>query len=140
MLSSFLLIFAISTANATNGSFTYVVPDQRAPFKGTLFDDKATAHLMSLPEYYREQCNINSQYKLDIQNEEFELQIKKLKGELSFQKEEITRITKEKNDIIDALEKELTIKNKDHEKWYFIGGVALGVGLTIGIVRSLEAQ
>jgi len=142
MLSSFLLIFAIGTgtASAGNGLFTYMVPDQKAPFKGTLFDDRATAHLMSLPEYYEEQCNLNSQYKLDIQKEEFDLQIKKLKGELKFQKEEIDRITKEKNDIIDALEGELKIKNKDHEKWYFVGGVAIGVGLTIGIVRSLETQ
>ena len=50
----------------------------QAPFKGTLFDDSATAHILTLPEYYSLQCDLEMQYKIRLMKEEYEFKIKEL--------------------------------------------------------------
>ena len=53
-----------SIAFAQDGKFTYLEPGMQAPFKGTLFDDAATAHLLSLPQDYEMRFDLELEYQL----------------------------------------------------------------------------
>ena len=58
MLTLIVLLLP-SLAYAEEGKFIYLEPGMQAPFKGTLFDDSATAHILTLPEYYSLQCDLD---------------------------------------------------------------------------------
>lgn len=134
----FLLLLPLS-ANAGNGNFTYVVKGQKSPFKGTLFDDEATAHLMTLPEYYEQQCALEMQYKIGLMREEYEFKIKDLDQQVIYLEKEKKTISDQKDDRIRLLEEQLKKNNKNDKPWIFAAGVGIGVGLTVAIIKGLEA-
>ena len=92
MLLSIVLLIP-SLAYAEDGKFTYLEPGMKAPFKGTLFDDSATAHMLTLPEYYKLECDLEMDYQLNIIQEKHSFEIKDLKAQVEFLQSEkqITR-------------------------------------------------
>jgi len=136
MLSSLLIIF-MGVAQADNGKFTYVELEQPCPFKGTLLDDEAMSHLLTLPEFEQEKCEIQKQKELDILQTECDLKQDELQSQADFHKSEVARVTKEKNEVIETLEEEVRVLGKDDNKFVFTAGVAVGVTVTYLLVRAL---
>ncbi len=136
MLSSLLVLF-IGVAQADNGKFTYMELEQPCPFKGTLLDDEAMSHLLTLPEFEQEKCDIQKQKELGILQTECDLTQDELKSEVDFQKSEVVRITKEKNEVIESLEEELGKVKKNDNPFVFTAGVAIGVTVTYLLVKAL---
>ena len=52
-----------TSAPATNGQFTILDLNQRAPFRGTLFDPAATAHILTLQPRLRAEFQLELNYK-----------------------------------------------------------------------------
>jgi len=141
MLNKMVLLIVLlipSLAYADNGNFTYMIEMQTAPFKGTLFDDEATAHLLTLPDYYNLQCDLEMDYQADLLTEKHNFKIKDLTAQVEFLEKEKITIVEQKDSRIEILELELKKKNKNDKPWIFAAGTALGIGLTIGIIKSLE--
>lgn len=136
MLSSLLVLF-IGVAQADNGKFTYMELEQPCPFKGTLLDDEAMSHLLTLPEFEQEKCDIQKQKELGILQTECDLIQDELQSEVDFQKSEVVRITKEKNEVIESLEEELGKVKKNDNPFVFTAGVAIGVTVTYLLVKAL---
>lgn len=135
MLSSLLLF--IGVAMADNGKFTYVELEQPCPFKGTLLDDEAMSHLLTLPDYEQEKCDIQKRKELDLLQTECDLIQDQLQSEVDFHKSEIERVTKEKNEVIKTLEDEITVLGKDNRVLIFSSGVVVGVTITYLFVKAL---
>tara|TARA_B100001113_G_scaffold350789_1_gene348607 strand:+ start:1050 stop:1484 length:435 start_codon:yes stop_codon:yes gene_type:complete len=143
MLNKILLSIVLlmpSLAYAENGRFTYLEPGMPAPFKGTLFDDSATAHLLTLPEYYQLQCDLELEYQLGLQQEKFNFQLSDLNSQVKFLETENISITNQYNTRIELLEEQVKRNNRNDRPWYIAAGVAIGVGLTIGIMKASEAN
>jgi hypothetical protein len=136
MLSSLLVLF-IGVAQADNGKFTYVELEQPCPFKGTLLDDEAMSHLLTLPEYEQERCDIQKKKELDLLQTQCDLKQDEMQSEIDFQKSEIDRITKEKNDVIQSLEDEIEVIGRGNKKFIFSSGVVVGVTITYLFVKAL---
>lgn len=136
MLSSLLVLF-IGVAQADNGKFTYVELEQPCPFKGTLLDDEAMSHLLTLPEYEQERCDIQKKKELDLLQTQCDLKQDEMQSEIDFQKSEIDRITKEKNDVIKSLEDEIEVIGRGNKKFIFSSGVVVGVTITYLFVKAL---
>jgi len=135
MLSSLLLF--IGVAMADNGKFTYVELEQPCPFKGTLLDDEAMSHLLTLPDYEQEKCDIQKRKELDLLQTECDLIQDQLQSEIDFHKSEVDRVTKEKNEVIKTLEDEITVLGKDNRVLIFSSGVVVGVTITYLFVKAL---
>ena len=136
MLSSILMLF-VGLAQADNGKFTYVELEQPCPFKGTLLDDEAMSHLLTLPEFEQERCDIQKQKELDLLQSDCNLRQGELQSQLDFQKSEVGRITKEKNEVIETLEEELGKIKKNDNPLVFTAGVAIGVTVTYLLAKAL---
>ena len=134
-----MLLCMPSIAYAENGKFSYVNKGQRAPFKGTIFDDKATAHLLTLPDFYQTQCDLDLEYQLGRTTEKYLFQIKDLKSEIVFIQEERDITVKQKDTRIEDLEKQLKKKSRSYEPYIFAGGILVGIGVTVGIIRGVDS-
>tara|TARA_B100000123_G_scaffold46905_1_gene31297 strand:- start:405 stop:839 length:435 start_codon:yes stop_codon:yes gene_type:complete len=134
-----IVLLMPSLAHAENGTFTYLEPGMTVPFKGTLFDDSATAHLLTLPEYYQLQCDLELEYQLGLQQEKFNFELNNLSSQVKFLETEKISITNQYNTRIDLLEQQVKKNNRNDRPWYLAAGMAIGIGLTIGIVKAAEA-
>lgn len=135
-----IVLLMPSLAFADGGKFTYLEPQMPAPFKGTLFDDSATAHLLTLPNYYQSQCDLEVDYQLGLFEEKFNFEISDLNAQIEFLQTENTNVISQYEQRIDLLEAELKKKNRNDRPWILAAGIAIGTGVTIGIVKALESS
>lgn len=143
MLNKILLSIVLlipSLAYAEDGTFTYLEPGMKAPFKGTLFNDPATAYLLTLPEYYEMQCDLELDYQLGMKQEKYAFEVKDLKSQIEFLQKENSSITLQTDQRIALLEEQLRKTNKNDRPWYLAAGVAIGIGLTVGIIKGVEVS
>ena len=112
----------------------------KAPFKGTLFNDPATAYLLTLPEYYEMQCDLELDYQLGMKQEKYAFEVKDLKSQIEFLQKENSSITLQTDQRIALLEEQLRKTNKNDRPWYLAAGVAIGIGLTVGIIKGVEVS
>ena len=77
-------------------------------------------------------------YQLGLQTEKYNFEIKDLQANIVFLEKEKITIVDQKDSRILLLEQELKKKNKNDKPWILAAGVAIGIGLTIGIVKSME--
>lgn len=139
MLNKILLLIVLlipSLAYAEDGRFTYVEPGMIVPFKGTLFDDTATAHLLTLPEYYQMQCDLELEYQIGLITEEFNFERSDLLAQVDFLKAENISIITQTDARILMLEEQVKKNNRNDRPWYLAAGIAIGIGLTVGIAQA----
>tara|TARA_R100000008_G_C3585989_1_gene172342 strand:+ start:2606 stop:3043 length:438 start_codon:yes stop_codon:yes gene_type:complete len=135
MLNSILMmsfVFA-SSVQAEEGKFSLMPKGRSAPFKGVLFDESATSSLLAMPEKYKLQCDLDTEFQIDKLKTEHQLTKKRLELD-------IERLTKEHKIVLEGKEKQMENLNKELEKriginknWYLAGGVAIGVFTTAGM-------
>ncbi len=142
MLNKILTLIVLllpSLAYADDGKFTYLEPGMKAPFKGTLFDDSATAHLLTLPEFYKLQCDLDLEYQMGMLQEKHLFEVKDLRSQIEFLESEKQSIVLQTDERIALLEEQVKKNTRNDRPWYLAAGVAIGVGITIGIVKASES-
>ena len=65
------LAFADEPQDVETPQFTFLDYRQPAPFRGTLFNPRATAELLAMPENLRLQFDVELEYQLDKQATEY---------------------------------------------------------------------
>ena len=135
---SIVLLVMPSLAFAGDGKFTYVEPGMEVPFRGTLFDNDATAHLLTLPEYYEIQCDLELEYQMGLLIEKHNFEKSDLQAQIEFVQTESSAAIMQKDSRIELLEAQLEKRNKNNRPYIFAGGVAVGIALTMGILRGME--
>lgn len=135
-----IVLLIPSLAYADNGNFTYLTEGQTSPFKGTLFDDEATAHILTLPEFYALKCDLDLEYQIGLKTEKYSFEMKDLEAKVVFLEKEKFTIVEQKDSRIDLLETELKKKNRNDKPYIFGAGVAIGIALTVGILKGMASN
>jgi hypothetical protein len=120
------------------GNFTILEFQQPALFEGILFDINATASLLTLPEYYKKQCRINTDFLLGEQKAEYDLGIENLHIRLDVLGKEYDEVILQKDLEITALQDALK-KNSLRNPWLWgTLGVVIGASATVAIVETVR--
>jgi len=130
---------AQDTAGESNGRFTILDPNQRAPFRGTLFDPPATAYILTLQESLRAQYQLDLSYSIEQLNAEHQLEITNLNLRYEALGDEYQLRVDAKDLEIQQLNDSLSKLSRNDRHWFVIGGFAIGVGVTAGIVAAINS-
>jgi hypothetical protein len=133
------LLFSF-TAHANPAQFTIVGTDEPAPFEGVLFNKRALAELLVLPEKYRLDCDLEVEYRIDRLSTEFHLERQNYQIRLDSLLKEYALRVDEKDIEIAALHEAILAQAPTRKWWWFAGGVAVGTATTYGMYRGLNAQ
>ena len=127
-----LLISFTSISIAAPGKYKQVEQGDTVPFAGWCFDRDASAQILADKELQEKQCKLKTDRALQIQLAKYNLEIGKLKADLTY--EVSTRDT-----TIEAMKKEnlkledIIVENTNQD-WYFFSSVGFIVGSLTAIV------
>ena len=69
------VVLADEPEDLSTPQFTFVDFQQPAPFRGTLFNPRATAELLSMPRALQAECDLEMEYQLDIQSTDYQFRL-----------------------------------------------------------------
>ena len=122
-------------AHAEPPQFTIVGQDEPAPFEGVLFNKRGIAELLVLPLEYRLECDLEVEYRIDVQATEFQLERQNFQIRLDALTSEYDLRIEQKDMEIVALQEAMLAQAPTRKWWWFAGGVASGVAITYGAYR-----
>tara|TARA_R110001583_G_scaffold41108_5_gene130864 strand:+ start:2801 stop:3214 length:414 start_codon:yes stop_codon:yes gene_type:complete len=128
------LLFSM-VAHAEPPQFTIVGQDEPAPFEGVLFNKRGIAELLVLPLEYRLECDLEVEYRIDVQATEFQLERQNFQIRLDALTSEYDLRIEQKDMEIVALQEAMLAQAPTRKWWWFAGGVASGVAITYGAYR-----
>ena len=120
------------------GKITGLSKGEHAPYTGVLLDNIAAARVFSNKKYFEEQWQLKLQYELGKQKAKLDLTIQSQKASLDALQEKHTTLMKLKDDEIKRLS-DLATGTEDYTTWWAVGGVLVGIGLTIAVVYAVDA-
>ena len=134
-----LLLFLSMTAAATEpAKFTVLEYKTPAPFAGVLFDENAISKMMADYDLYKYSCDIQKDYELKIQQEEYEFKLENMKIEHKALTDEYDLFIMQKDKEIDLLANALK-KTSPRYKWlYFAGGILIGTAGSYTVYKALK--
>jgi len=130
---------ATEPTEASNGRFTILDQNQRAPFRGTLFDPTATAYLLTYQGRIEAQFQLELDYKIEQLGIEHQLEVTNLNLRYDALSEEYQLRIDAKDLEIQQLNESLTKLSRNDRHWFVIGGFAVGVGVTAGIIAAINS-
>ena len=119
------------------GKITGLSKGEHAPYTGVLLDNIAAAKIFSDKKYFEEQWELKLQYELGKQKARLDLTIQSQKVSLDSLQEKHTTLMKLKDDEIKRLS-DLAAGKEDYTTWWAVGGVIVGIGLTIAVVYAVD--
>tara|TARA_R100000315_G_scaffold61823_1_gene41248 strand:+ start:63 stop:476 length:414 start_codon:yes stop_codon:yes gene_type:complete len=132
----FLKALLFSTlAYAEPAQFTIVGQNEPAPFEGVLFNKRGIAELLVLPMEYRMDCDLEVEYRIDVQATEFELERQNFEIRLDALTKEYDLRIEQKDIEIAALQESMLKQSPNNKLWWFAGGVAAGIATTYAAYR-----
>ena len=138
MLLKLLLMLAM-TAHATEpAKFTILEYKTPAPFAGVLFDEKAMAKVLAGYDIYKYSCDIQMDYQLKIQREEYDFKLENLKIEHKALTNEYDLFIMQKDKEIDLLANALKKTSPRHKWLYFAGGILIGTASSYGAYKAIN--
>ena len=134
-----LLLMLTMTAHATEpAKFTVLEYKAPAPFAGVLFDEKAMAKVLSNYDIALYACDIQMDYQLKIQKEEYNFKLENLKIEHKALTNEYDLFIMQKDREIKSLADSLK-KTSPRYKWlYFAGGILIGTASSYGVYKAIN--
>ena len=105
-----------------------------------MFNKRALAELLVLPEKYRLDCDLEVEYRIDRLSTEFHLERQNYQIRLDSLLKEYALRVDEKDIEIAALHEAILAQAPTRKWWWFAGGVAVGTATTYGMYRGLNAQ
>ena len=133
------LLFSM-VAHADPPQFTIVGQDEPAPFEGVLFNKRGIAELLVLPEEYRMDCDLEVEYRIDIQATEFQLERQNFQIRLDALTREYDLRIEQKDMEITALQEAMLAQAPTRKWWWFVGGIAAGAATTYAAYRVFNEQ
>lgn len=131
--------YADEPTEASNGRFTILDQNQRAPFRGTLFDPTATAYLLTYQGRIEAQFQLELDYKIEQLEIEHQLEVTNLNLRYDALSEEYQLRVDAKDLEIQQLNESLSRLSRNDRHWFVLGGFAIGVGVTAGIVAAINS-
>ena len=119
-----------SPAYASEGKFTILDEGDTAPFGGALFDIQATAEIISFKKYMEEHASEDMRYYLEQMGEQYRLEMESSRLEIESISEQNETLKQQNEELRKAFE----IKSRT-STLMFAGGLALGMGITIGFTK-----
>tara|TARA_R110000851_G_scaffold143545_1_gene282464 strand:- start:204 stop:626 length:423 start_codon:yes stop_codon:yes gene_type:complete len=135
----FLLAFILTPSvaySADPGKFSTLAVNEPAPFEGVLFDPLATATMLARSEFYKDECELETQYRLDIQSTEFQLERQELNLRLGALTNEHTLLITEKDLEIEQLQKAILTQSPRNNWIWGATGVVLGGAVVYAITNK----
>ena len=125
------------------GKISPLEQGQKAPFDGVLLDSAAAAKLMIDQQTSNQKCEIEIEREVATAKAKLELDLGNARAAKEALEQELSVRISLKNEHIEFLEKEAQKNEKkaNNGKWWLIGGMAIGIALTIGgafIVREVR--
>ncbi len=146
MLSKALLTFGLvfgqpaladTAEDSARPQFTFLDYQQPAPFRGTLFNPRATAELLAMPETLRLEFDVELKYQLDLQATEYQFRIDSATTKYAALNDEYVLRMTQKDLEITALQDALNSQSPSNRAWWIAGGAAGGAAITLGIVYAV---
>jgi hypothetical protein len=129
--------FAEEPADAATPQFTFQDYQQPAPFRGTLFNPRATAELLAMPESLRLEFDLELEYQLDVQSTEFKLRMDTVNSSYTALSEEYKLTVTQKDTEIAELQRLINTSAPSNRAWWIAGGATGGAMITLGIVYAV---
>lgn len=127
-----ILLLTSTVAAEDIGQFTFIDQGGTAPFAGVLFDEQATAEILAIRENAQMECQLQTQYELERQAAEYDLEIENLNIRHDTLQKEYDTTVEQKDLEIEQLQKTLE-KHTPQNKWlWFSAGVVGGIALSYG--------
>jgi hypothetical protein len=125
------------------GKISPLVQGQKAPFDGVLLDAAAAAKLMVDQQTASQKCEIEIEKEVATEKAKLQLDLENTRAAKEALEKELDVRISLKNEHIEFLEKEAQKNEKkaNNGKWWLIGGMAIGIALTIGgafIIREVQ--
>ena len=111
---------------------------EHAPYTGVLLDNIAAARVFSDKKYLEEQFDLKLQYELGKQKAKLDLTIQSQKASLDALQEKHATLMNIKDEEIKRLS-DLAAGKEDYTTWWAVGGVLVGISLTIAVVYAIDA-
>ena len=128
--------FADEPQDAETPQFTFLDYRQPAPFRGTLFNPRATAELLAMPENLRLQFDLELEYQLDKQATEYHYRLDAANTKYLALQDEYSLVITQKDLEITALQEAITRHSPSNRERWMAGGAAAGAVITLGIVYA----
>ncbi len=146
---SFMLVFPATvfaddtpTENESSlglGTFTLLAKDQKAPFAGFLFDQAAIAKFLAETEFKLLELNLKHDFELRKSEALWQLKLDNSLASLTALQEKHTSLTAIKDNEIERLTK-IAVEQNDYSTLWFVGGIVLGIALSVGVVYGVSAS
>ena len=121
------------------GQFTILDTNQRAPFRGTLFDPSATSYILTIQPRLQAEFELELDYQLSQLTAQHQLELDNLSARHIALDEEYRLRIEAKDMEIAQLNASLSKLSRNDRHWFVIGGFAIGVGVTAGIVAAINS-
>ena len=137
----FLKALLFSTlAYAEPAQFTILGENEPAPFEGVLFNKRALAELLVMPDQFSMNCDLEIEYHLDVQATEFHLERQNFQIRLDALTSEYDLRIEQKDIEIAALQEAMLNQSPDNKMWWFAGGIAAGIVTTYAAYRMFNER
>jgi hypothetical protein len=120
------LLYSSIAYSEDPGRFSTLAVNEPAPFEGVLFDPLATARILAQAELFRSECDLEIEYRIDIQATEFQLERQELNLRLGALTNEYTLLITQKDLEIVQLQKTIRTQSPRNNWIWAAGGVLLG--------------
>jgi len=138
MFLKFLLMMTMAAEATEPSKFTVLEYKAPAPFAGVLFDENAISKMMADYDLYKYSCDIQMDYQLKIQKEEYEFKLGNQRIEHKSLTDEYDLFIIQKDKEIDLLADALK-KTSPRYKWlYFAGGILVGTAASYGAYKTFN--
>ena len=129
--------FADEPADSDRPQFTFLDYQQPAPFRGTVFNPRATAELLAMPANLRAEFDLEMEYQLDVQATEYHFRLDAANTEYTALNNEHILMMGQKDLEIAALQEAINTQSPSNRGWWIAGGAAGGAAITLGIVYAV---
>ena len=131
------VVLADEPEDLSTPQFTFVDFQQPAPFRGTLFNPRATAELLSIPRALQAECDLEMEYQLDIQSTDYQFRLATADTRYNALSEEYQLVVTQKDLEITQLQEIINTSSPSNKPWWIAGGAAGGAAITLGIVYAV---
>lgn len=144
ILAFFLVLFTFSSAvyaQDSQGEITVISKGEKAPFDGVLLDNIAASKILASDTIEQKKCDLDCQYKLDIQDAKNNATVETLKLSLDYErKEQLKTVEYYENELEILRDFETEPPPDDDDLMWSLIGASVGViatSITFGIIMGV---
>jgi len=134
---TFVIIFCCfawrAFADDLSPKITSIKQGQIAPFDGVLLNTPAAAKVFVQKDFSLEECQLKIDFEVEKEKDRLEEALDHLNNSRNFEQKRYELLIGQKDEENKKLLEEITQEHTDYSLYWFAGGTALGIALTIGI-------